>query len=89
MMNGKTKKLMAAAIVSGLVIGYTSRRIFAGKVKSTSTKPSVDQYINRLKEFFVDDFSLDSAKDEFFELLGIGLSPTDSFEITKSKVVFQ
>jgi hypothetical protein len=68
MMNGKNISFIAGLFVIGLALG---------------NKTTVDQYLNRLSEFFLDDISC--AKNDFFELLDMGLNPSDCFEITIAK----
>lgn len=87
-MIGKRK---AVALTTGIAfcvaIGIVAKKSFGKTVELNKSRPSVFQYTNRLKEFFINDNDLNSAKKEFFDLLDMGLSPYDSFEITKAKVV--
>lgn len=84
-------KKNAVALTTGIAfcvaIGILAKKSFSKTVELSESRPSVFQYTNRLKEFFINDNDLSSAKQEFFDLLDMGLTPYDSFEITKAKVV--
>ena len=41
--------------------------------------PTINQYINRLKEFFNEDI-LDKVEEEFLSLVELGLNPNSAFD---------
>jgi len=51
------------------------------KLQQKNTNPTINQYLNRLREFFEVDI-LDQAEDEFLTLVDFGLSPNSAFEST-------
>ena len=79
MMNGKSISIIAGLFVIGLALGTNHKKKFVNQHVSTNTI-TIDQYMNRLSEFFIDD--INNAKGNFFELLDMGLNPSDCFEIT-------
>ena len=78
-MNGKSISIIAGLFVIGLALGTNHKKKFVNQHVSTNTI-TIDQYMNRLSEFFIDD--INNAKGNFFELLDMGLNPSDCFEIT-------
>lgn len=87
-MTGKQVKVIFGAAIAGLIIGYLSKRSFNSiNIQMLNSIDSADtiQCKERLKEFFITENSLSSAEEEFHELLEMGFSPMDSFEITISK----
>jgi hypothetical protein len=88
-MTGKELKIAIGLAIAGLVIGYVSKRSFDSfnQFVHESDQPNVDtdQCLERLKEFFLTKDSLVLAEEEYEDLLLMGFSPIDSFEITISK----
>lgn len=88
-MTGRQTKIIAAVTIAGLVIGYISKRScdsFKGHSRMLNESDlNTTQCLERLKEFFITRDSLCWAEEEFNELLGMGFSPIDSFEITITK----
>lgn len=82
MMNGKNISFIAGLFIIGLALGNSHKKKFVQQTINVN-KTTVDQYLNRLSEFFLDDISY--AKNDFFKLLDIGLNPSDCFEITIAK----
>jgi hypothetical protein len=82
MMNGKNISFIAGLFIIGLALGSSHKKKFVQQ-SVHANKITVDQYLNRLSEFFLDDISC--AKNDFFELLDMGLNPSDCFEITIAK----
>jgi hypothetical protein len=78
-MNGKSISIIAGLFAIGLALGTNHKKKFVNQHVSTNTI-TIDQYMNRLSEFFIDD--INNAKGNFFELLDMGLNPSDCFEIT-------
>lgn len=83
MMSGNKIKIIAGLFLAGFLIGKLKANSFKNNLKTKNNKPNVAQYINRLSEFFFDD--LDEAKSDFFELLDMGFSSEDCFQITIAK----
>lgn len=88
-MTGRQTKIIAAVTIAGLVIGYISKRScdsFKGHSRMLNESDlNTNQCLERLKEFFITKDSLSWAEGEFSELLEMGFSPMDSFEITITK----
>lgn len=80
--NGKTISCVVGLFAIGLALGNTHKKHFEKNIKVIN-KTTIDQYMNRLTEFFFED--INSAKSTFFELLDMGLNPSDCFEITIAK----
>ena len=85
MMNGKAFSLILGFFAVGLAVGLSNKNNFSKNIGPSYCTATIDQYLNRLKEFFLND--VDTAKKEFFELLDMGINPSDCFEIVVSKVV--
>lgn len=81
-MNGKNISFIVGLFIVGLALGNSHKNKFVQQNTSMNTA-TIDQYLNRLSEFFLDDISC--ARNDFFELLDMGLNPGDCFEITIAK----
>lgn len=83
MKNGKSFNRVMILFVVGFAIGkINSRSLNSIKVKDFEG-PSIQQYSNRLVEFF--DKDLDLAINEYCEYLEMGFNPCDAFDIAKAK----
>ncbi len=82
-MNSKLKIFIGSLFVIGFVIGKINSKNFKNNNYTVKNNINIDQYINRLSEFFIDDLS--TAKKDFLELLDMGFNPNDCFEITIAK----
>lgn len=80
-MNGDHKAAIKSLLVAGFVVGLLVSRFFSSrKLELLKKDPTVNQYLNRLVEFFSDD-SLPRAQDEFLTMVDFGVYPKDAFKI--------
>lgn len=86
MMSGNRTKVIVGLFAVGFLLGKVKANAHKNSFKDTEVKPNVAQYINRLSEFFIDD--LEEGKSDFFELLDMGFSANDCFEIIIAKKSF-
>jgi hypothetical protein len=68
-------------IITSLVIGFVSIKFMSNKsIKEKITRPSLAQYLNRLKEFY-DHEIMYLVEDKFLTFVDFGISPEAAFEI--------
>jgi hypothetical protein len=83
MMNGKTIAIFAGFFAIGVALGKAKQNAFSNNV--SKSKLTIEQCLNRLSEFCIDDPV--SAKKDFFEFMEMGFTPEESFEIVSAKEV--
>lgn len=76
MMNGKYKYLLAIPILG---ITYFQMKSL-NKLQMLLKQATIDQCLNRFKEFF-DDSTIEIVKKEYYKLIDNGLNPEDAFNI--------
>lgn len=81
----KSGKILFVSIVgtATIVFSFIYKKNKLQKIKS---KPTVDQYRNRLEEFCL--FDIEEAKCEFESFLEIGFNPRDAFDLTIIKRIY-
>lgn len=75
MKNGKKIVIYTLAFSIGVAI---ARAASSREIDLKNVSPTINQYLNRLREFF-DDGNLDMAEDEFLSLVDFGISPESAF----------
>lgn len=75
MKNGDKYAFICAAFLFGSLIGNIRSR---KKIVALNNEPSINQYLNRLTEFF-DSSSIEYVEDEFLTLVDFGMSPRNAF----------
>jgi hypothetical protein len=81
-MNGEYKELNLFHLAGILVIGglFFFRTKNSNKLKAVKKDPSINQYLNRLTEFFTDE-DLNNAKKEFLNMIDFGMYPKSAFGV--------
>ena len=71
-------------IITSFFVGMLiSRNKSKNALNKKKYDPTLNQYMNRLREFF-DMENLDKMEDEFLCLIDFGLNPNDAFETVRS-----
>ena len=76
MMNGKKVIIICA---SAFILGFYIKNQSYKKIKENNNNPTLNQYLNRLTEFFDTD-TLDVVEDNFLTMVDFGISPRSAFE---------
>lgn len=82
-MSNRTKLILGSLFTIAFMLGKVNSKKFMDKKISNVNQVNVEQYLNRLSEFFIEDIY--EAKNDFLELLDMGFNPSDCFEITIAK----
>lgn len=82
-MSNRTKLILGSLFTIAFILGKVNSKKFIDKKISNINQVNVEQYLNRLNEFFIEDIY--EAKNDFLELLDMGFNPSDCFEITIAK----
>lgn len=82
-MGNRTKLILGSLFTIAFILGKVNSKKFIDKKISNVNQVNVEQYLNRLSEFFIEDIY--EAKNDFLELLDMGFNPSDCFEITIAK----